>query len=83
MGWQRLVAAGGTMGTRAGGGATHTYCDSKKSVITYPWLLNMPKIISIPLNIIYEQKPFVTNEAMDENYPLQFNRIDCFYQSSF
>jgi hypothetical protein len=42
------------MGTRAGGGATHTYRDSKKSVITHPWLLNMPKIISIMLNIIYE-----------------------------
>jgi hypothetical protein len=49
----------------------------------------MPKIISIQLTIIYEQKSFVTlkkftDEAMDENYPLQFNRIDCsFYQSSF
>jgi hypothetical protein len=30
MGWQRPVAGGGTMGTRAGGGATHTYRDSKK-----------------------------------------------------
>jgi hypothetical protein len=48
------VAGGGTMGTRAGGGATHTYHDFKKSFITHPWLLNMPKIISIPLNIIYE-----------------------------
>jgi hypothetical protein len=48
------------MGMRDGGGATHTYRDSKKSVITHPWLLNMPKIISILLNIIYEQKPFVT-----------------------
>jgi hypothetical protein len=48
------------MGTRAGGGATHTYHDSKKIVITHPRLLNMRKIISIPLNIIYEQKPFVT-----------------------
>jgi hypothetical protein len=53
----------------------------KKSVIAHPWLLNMPKIISIPLNIIYGQKPFVTlknimDEAMDGNYPLQFNRID-------
>jgi hypothetical protein len=28
---------------RAGGGATHTYRDSKKSVITHPWLLNMYK----------------------------------------
>jgi hypothetical protein len=70
-------------GTRAGGSATHTYRDSKKSVITHPWLLNMPKIISISLNIIYDQKPFVTlkkitDEAMDENYLLQFNRIDCF-----
>jgi hypothetical protein len=54
------VAGGGTMGTRAGGGATHTYRDSKKSVITHPWLSNKPKIIFIPLNIIYEQKPFVT-----------------------
>jgi hypothetical protein len=48
----------------------------------------MPKTIFIPLNIIYEQKPFVTlkkimDEAMDENYPLQFNRKDCFYQSTF
>jgi hypothetical protein len=48
------------MGTKTGGSATHTYRDSKKSVITHPWLLNMPKIISIPLNIIHEQKTFVT-----------------------
>jgi hypothetical protein len=77
------VAGGGTMGTRAGGGATHTYRDSRKSVIRNPRLLNIPKIISILLNIIYDQKPFVTlkiitDKAMDENYPLQFNRIDCF-----
>jgi hypothetical protein len=43
----------------------------------------MPKIIFILLKIIFEQKPIVTlkkitNEAMDENYPLQFNIIDCF-----
>jgi hypothetical protein len=68
------------MGMRAGGGATHTYRDSKKSVITHPWLLNIPKIIFIPLNIAYEQKTFCypkknTDEAMDENYPVQFNII--------
>jgi hypothetical protein len=54
--------------------ARHTYRDSNKSVITHLWLLN----------IIYEQKLFailkeITDEAMDENYPLQFNRIDCFF----
>jgi hypothetical protein len=52
------IAGGGTMGTRVGGGATHTYRDSNKNFITHPWLLNMPKIISISLNIIYEQKLF-------------------------
>jgi hypothetical protein len=71
------------MGMRVGGGATHTYRVSKKVSL---YILGY--YTSIPLNIKYEQKSFVTlkkimDEAMDENYSLQFNRIDCFYQSSF
>jgi hypothetical protein len=64
------VAGGGTMGTRAGGGATHTYRDSKKVSLHI-----LGYYTSFPLNIVYEQKPFVTlkkitYEAMDGNYSL-------------